>query len=264
MAASLAAATATRYHATIRAASPARAARFLWRRSGRTRGFCSRSTTVAGRASEARSCRYRRSASSWYSGVLPSSLTINHSLLSCCPTVFIGIPSLSASATWPDHTPRAVGRRRPASRNYREVGHRAPRARRPRQPGGAGRRPGRPTCADDPGRVAGRGDGRGHRRGSPLAEPAEEPAARRGDPGVGGRDDRTAGPLRGPVGRRGLGGTDQTRGGTAAHFGDAAQGAAWRRGEVAKLLAEVRDSGTLGKIVDVTDSRGGHGEIIVE
>ncbi len=34
--------------------------------------------------------------------------------------------------------------------------------------------------------------------------------------------------------------------------------------DVARLLAEVRDSGTLGKIVDVTDSRGGHVEIIVE
>ena len=34
--------------------------------------------------------------------------------------------------------------------------------------------------------------------------------------------------------------------------------------DVARLLAEVRDSGTLGRIVDVTDSRGGHVEIIVE
>ena len=34
--------------------------------------------------------------------------------------------------------------------------------------------------------------------------------------------------------------------------------------DVARLLAEVRDSGTLGKIVDVTDSRGGHVEIVVE
>jgi len=34
--------------------------------------------------------------------------------------------------------------------------------------------------------------------------------------------------------------------------------------DVSRLLAEVRDSGTLGKIVDVTDSRGGHVEIIVE
>src|SRR3990170_7939975 len=91
MAASPAATTATRYHAATRAASPARAARFRWR-SRRRRGSCSGSTTVAGRASEPRSCRYRLSASSWYSGILPNSRTINHSLLGCCPTVFIGIP----------------------------------------------------------------------------------------------------------------------------------------------------------------------------
>jgi len=34
--------------------------------------------------------------------------------------------------------------------------------------------------------------------------------------------------------------------------------------DVAQLLAEVRDRGTLGKIVDVTDHRGAHVEINVE